>query len=1069
MKRLWRGRLALVLAMIMCMLQWTAVFASENGTGEYPAGETVISEAVSGEDAVEETGETKVSEDGYEQDETEKLPESVSDNTKADDIEAGESKAGDEEFLLSEDEAGEAAGSGEDPEEAAGEEPVAGLEDYTYTKDDEKHIVTLTAYNGNAASITVPSKASVNGIEYKVTVFADDTRSKSIWAGHDELKSISFDEGFEAPENCRGFFANCTGVESIDLTNFDTSKVIDMDYMFDGCRSLSSLNISSLVTSKVKDMRSMFSNCGKLTRLDFDPAKFDTYYVVDMSGMFSYCKGLTSLDVSGFKTSEVTDMGGMFSGCESLSSLDLANFETSRVTNMTTMFTDCSKLGTLNISSLNTSSVVGMRRMFEGCASLSSLDLRNFDTRAVTEMDGMFSGCENLESLDLSSFVLSGGLSMENSTFYSGMFYNTLKLQTIKTPVTRDFTGDIDLFARYSGGGYENIDKMPTGLSESITLTRSSVIPVTSLKLYYYGNPVEEIETFVGPYGTNTFWAQIEPENATDQRLEWSSTDESVARYAEGSGLQRYKPGTAVITVRSKGHPAISASCRVTVTDGTTPIVPPVEPEEKAKYTVKFLSGNVLFDSQTVTDGETATEPAQKPEKEGYSFIGWAMGSTLYNFATPVHSDLTLNAKFVDAAGGSASENSGSGMDPVAKVTKDGTIYLVKNQSYTLGGSGWSLKNGTGIVTVSEKNGKVTGKMKGTAEVSNEDGTATYKVVVAEPAFEQESKKISGILVGSVTTLKFALNAPDGADQGNYGITWYSSNPKVAVVNDGTVTALAKGNVSIKAYVGGRGYTSKLSVTDTCKAPGKQKEIKELLEFNMNPLQSFNLKYDTPVFRIKNAEWTGDGMSAISKNGTVTGYKNSVVSITNKGKIKAIGNGSTQITGYDGSSRVNIKINVVNVPAKESIYLNRGQKPAVKFANVKNANADWWKSSDESVFTVSKKGKLNGKKFGAGEVSCSYNGFVFTSRVYVEEPELETDDSLKKSGTGYTLEMNEGTIYNRVKLKNTYQTVNFVSSRPAEVFIDENGIVYARKKGKKKVNITGSVNGKKIKISVSVK
>ncbi len=65
--------------------------------------------------------------------------------------------------------------------------------------------------------------------------------------------------------------------------------------------------------------------------------------------------------------------------------------------------------------------------------------------------------------------------------------------------------------------------------------------------------------------------------------------------------------------------------------------------------------------------------------------------------------------------------------------------------------------------------------------------------------------------------------------------------------------------------------------------------------------------------------------------------------------------------------------------------------------------------------------------------------------------------------------MNEGTIYNRVKLKNTYQTVNFVSSRPAEVFIDENGIVYARKKGKKKVNITGSVNGKKIKISVSVK
>ena len=103
MKRLWRGRLAVVLAMVMCMLQWTAVFASENGTGEYPAGETVISEAVSGEDAVEETGETKVSEDGFEQE--------VSDNKGSDDIEAGEA-----EFLLSEDEAGDAAGSGEDPD-----------------------------------------------------------------------------------------------------------------------------------------------------------------------------------------------------------------------------------------------------------------------------------------------------------------------------------------------------------------------------------------------------------------------------------------------------------------------------------------------------------------------------------------------------------------------------------------------------------------------------------------------------------------------------------------------------------------------------------------------------------------------------------------------------------------------------------------------------------------------------------------------------------------------------------------------------------------------------------------
>ena len=52
------------------------------------------------------------------------------------------------------------------------------------------------------------------------------------------------------------------------------------------------------------------------------------------------------------------------------------------------------------------------------------------------------------------------------------------------------------------------------------------------------------------------------------------------------------------------------------------------------------------------------------------------------------------------------------------------------------------------------------------------------------------------------------------------------------------------------------------------------------------------------------------------------------------------------------------------------------------------------------------------------------------------------------------------------KVNNTYQTLNYKSSKQANVFVDENGFVYARKKGK--ANISTKINGTTYKIAVEV-
>ena len=202
--------------------------------------------------------------------------------------------------------------------------------------------------------------------------------------------------------NMSYMFCNCSCLLSLDLSNFDTSSVRYMHSMFRGCSALSSLNLFNFNISKVTSIGYMFSGCSGLSSLDL--SNFDTSSVTYMSYIFSNCSGLSSLNLSNFNTSKVKYMGNIFFGCFSLSSLNLSNFDTSLITNMRYMFCDCSNLSSLDLSNFNTSKVVNMRYMFYGCSGLSSLYLNNFDTSLVTDIHSMFRNCSRISFLDLSNF-----------------------------------------------------------------------------------------------------------------------------------------------------------------------------------------------------------------------------------------------------------------------------------------------------------------------------------------------------------------------------------------------------------------------------------------------------------------------------------------------------------------------------------------------------------------------------------------------------------------------------------------------------------------------------------------
>ena len=62
-------------------------------------------------------------------------------------------------------------------------------------------------------------------------------------------------------------FSGCSGLTSLDLSNFDTSNVKTMRRMFLSCSNLTSLDLSSFDTSNLVDVYNIFSNDDKLNKI----------------------------------------------------------------------------------------------------------------------------------------------------------------------------------------------------------------------------------------------------------------------------------------------------------------------------------------------------------------------------------------------------------------------------------------------------------------------------------------------------------------------------------------------------------------------------------------------------------------------------------------------------------------------------------------------------------------------------------------------------------------------------------------------------------------------------------
>lgn len=207
-------------------------------------------------------------------------------------------------------------------------------------------------------------------------------------------------------------------VSEIDLTEFDTTNVINMDYMFlesdlGDCFSLGSptnaqantpgRNILTLNTEGVTSMSGMFKDC-KVKHLDLSSLR--TNNVTDFSDMFCSCNDLIDLNVDGFDTSKAKDFHGMFQGCIKLTQLNVKHFNVDNVLHMSCLFSRCLRLKVINLESWDFSQVSDANEMFAYCEKLEKI-IANFNFKMIKEMAFMFCYCTKLSKVDLSHSDLS--------------------------------------------------------------------------------------------------------------------------------------------------------------------------------------------------------------------------------------------------------------------------------------------------------------------------------------------------------------------------------------------------------------------------------------------------------------------------------------------------------------------------------------------------------------------------------------------------------------------------------------------------------------------------------------
>ena len=391
--------------------------------------------------------------------------------------------------------------------------------------------------------------------------------------------------------------------------------------------------------------------------------------------------------------------------------------------------------------------------------------------------------------------------------------------------------------------------------------------------------------------------ATVMPDNATDKTVIWNTSDGSIVTVSEDGLVTAVAEGTATIIASAGGQ---STQCEVTVT----------------KEVIEVEGITLSQTSLLLGEGATATLTATvTPENATDKTVTWS--SSDESVATVSGDGLVTGVKegkaVVTATAGEKNAQCEvtvqKGVVEVTEITLSQTnLTLTEGETAALTATvlptdatdktvTWISSNPS-VATVSDA-GLVTAVLEGTTTITASAGGKTAQcTVTVEKAFiavtEVTLSQSSLILDEGATAQLIATVLP--TDATDKTVTWSSSNPSVATVSDGLVTAQQEGTTLITASAGGQSAQCTVTV---------QKGVVAVTEVT---LSQTSLTLDEG----ESATLTATVLPADATDKTTVTWSssNSSVATVSGGVVTAVGEGTATITASAGGKTAQCTVTV---------------------------------------------------------------------------------------------------------------------------------------------------------------
>jgi len=470
--------------------------------------------------------------------------------------------------------------------------------------------------------------------------------------------------------------------------------------------------------------------------------------------------------------------------------------------------------------------------------------------------------------------------------------------------------------------------------------------------------------------------ATVLPSDATDKKVIWASSKQSVATVSNTGLVSAIAEGTSTITASAGGK---SSTCTVTVSKK----VIEVSSVELNKTTLELVEG----DSETLI-------ATVKPDDATDKTITW-------NSSDAAIATVDMNGKVTAIKEGTATVTAKAG-DKQASSSVIVAKKVIEVESITLNKEELSLEKGKsetlvatvkpddatnksvtwtssddGIASV-DQSGKVTAIKGGEAIITASAGDKSAKsiVTVTVPVESVSLDRTSITLEEEQSTTLVATVKPDDAT--DKSIAWSSSSESIVKVDqNGKVTAVKEGTATITAKAGNKEATCKVSV---------QKKVIAVESVTLDKT-SATLEEGQSLTLIA----TVKPDNATNKTVTWCSSDDAIAAVDQDGKVMGISVGSATITATAGNVSATCTVTVQpKTIAVTSVQVNKtsldllvGESETL-FATVLPDNATdktvTWSSDNETVATVSSSGVLNAIAEGSAAITVMTNDGAKTAK-----------------------------------------------------------------------------------------